>query len=1323
MRSHFKTLIYLAVLLSLAVLESTTLRADLATSFLHPPDSARPWVYWFWLNGNITRTGITADLEAMKRVGIGGVLIMEVDQGAPAGPIKFASPEWRDLFKFMLSEASRLGLQVNMTNDAGWCGSGGPWITPELSMQKVVWTETVVQGGHPFAGTLSRLGAVDNYYEDIALLAMPLPAAEDKKMADFSPTASTSTNDPQAGNLIDGNPATTVDLSFAKDKPAFVQVEFAKPFTARALTVAVGGSGGSWHGELQVSDDAKNFSSVAGDLNGEHTTIEFPTTTGRYFRVNFTSTDSTGSTKLNVAELNLSPGLQPADKISDLDGKASNVVEYPPPQPATFPDAPAGATTPRSSIIDLTAKMDKDGKVSWDAPPGKWLLLRFGHTTTGVENHPAPAGGLGLECDKFSKAAVAAHFQGLMAKLIADSPSLSGSAKTLVTTHIDSWEIGSQNWTPLMREEFQKRRGYDLIPFLPIFTGRVVESTAVTERFLWDLRQTVSDLVAQNYAGGMRDLAKQNGIKLSIEAYGGPTDDMTYGGRADEPMGEFWSWDRFGAENSVTEMTSTGHIYGKHIIGAESFTATDKEKWQGYPENIKDIGDWAFCEGINRFVFHRYAMQPWLNRAPGMSMGPWGLHYERTETWWEQSKPWHEYLARCQYLLRQGLFVADVCYLEPEGAPHQFAPPGNAWNGSRIRSGYNFDGCTPEVVLTRMSVKGGRLVLPDGMSYRALVLPPEDTMTLPLLRKVKELVDAGATVVASNRPQKAPGLTDYPKCDEEVQNLVKELWDSGKVITGKTIDQVFADKGLPHDFEATAPLRYTHRSTGNEDIYFVANPREFPITAKATFRVASKQPELWYPDSGRVEVAAFYQKTKESTAVPISLDSHGSVFVIFRGAAANPIVNITRDDIPLWQAMASHAVVINKALYGVLDDPTRTRDVTKKLQGLVDRGQLQIPVAQMATGDDPAPGIVKTLTVEYMVYGQQFKANGQDVDSIALNGDSSPVKTVHPIVINKALYGVLADPSRTRDVTKELQALADQGQVEIHVSDMAASGDPAFKTVKTLTVDYTADGQKFKTSGQDSESITLESSKGQVQSLEALVDLSRTGKGHYTLEAGQGGTYKMQSVTDAKISCVIPPLPKPLEITGPWRVSFEPGKGAPAEITMDQLGSWSDQSDPGVKYFSGAATYFKKVDISPEMLGKNRRLYLDLGTVKIMAEVTMNGKSCGTLWKTPFRVDITDAAKSGENILEVKVVNLWINRMIGDENLPALPERQADGTLSAWPKWLEEDKPDPTGRYSFSTWDLWKKNDPLKESGLIGPVILQCTARIDVTAAPGGSSD
>ncbi len=687
--------------------------SELEKNFIAPPLEARPWVYWFWLNSNITRQGISADLEAMKRAGIGGVLIMEVDQGAPVGPVAFMGAPWRELFKHAAAEAQRLGLEVNMNDDAGWNGSGGPWIKPEESMQKIVWSEVDLKGPRHFDSRLQQPETVAGFYQDIAVLAVPTPGA--------------------------------------------FRIE--------------------------------NIKAKAGFERGDI---------------------------VPAKENRLAPALLIA----------------------------------RDRIVDLTAQLKPDGRLNWNIPAGPWTILRFGHTSTGAQCAPAPASGRGLECDKLSTEGIEAQFAGMMAKLIADVGPAAG--KSLVATHVDSWENGAQNWTARMREEFCRRRGYDPLLFLPALTGRVVDSLSVSERFLWDWRQTISDLLVENYAGHLEKLAQQHGLRLTIEAYGGPCDDMTYAGRADEPMAEFWVGG--GAFETCKEMSSAAHTYGKRIIGAESFTADDSERWQEHPATIKALGDRALCAGINRFVFHRYALQPWLNFRPGMSMGPWGLHYERTQTWWELTPGWHEYLARCQSLLRQGLFVADICYLQPEAAPQGFL--------SHPCQGYDFDNCTAEAVLTRMSVKDGRIFLPDGMSYRLLVLPPVTAMTPPLLRKIKELAEAGATVIGP-RPTQSPSLTDFPHCDEEVQRLGEELWGKNKVLANQPPEKLLAVLGVPPDVRAPAHIRWIHRRSGDTEIYFIARSLPGCEPTTCTFRVSGRVPELWWPDTGRIETAPVYREQEK----------------------------------------------------------------------------------------------------------------------------------------------------------------------------------------------------------------------------------------------------------------------------------------------------------------------------------------------------------------------------------------------------------------------------------------------------------------------------
>ncbi|MCX6569821.1 MAG: glycosyl hydrolase [Candidatus Aminicenantes bacterium] len=1062
----------LIAMLALCIVACAAREEDvLANGFVRPPDSARPWVYWFWLNSNITREGITADLEAMKRVGIGGVLIMEVDQGAPVGPAAFMGPQWRELFKHAVAEAGRLGLEVNMNDDAGWNGSGGPWIKPEQSMQKVVWTETALAGPRRFDGQLAQPEADRGFYRDIAVLAFPTPG--DYRIADI------------------------------KSKALYERRDVA----------------------------------------------------------------AAAETKL-----------------------------------------PAGMTIAPARITYLTEKMGPDGHLAWDVPPGKWTILRFGHTGTGVENAPAPASGRGLECDKLSKEGIEAQFAGMMAKLIADVGPAAG--KSLVATHIDSWENGAQNWTARMREEFLKRRGYDPLTYLPAITGRVVDTLEISERFLWDLRQTVNDLLLENYAGHMATLARQNGLRLSIEAYGGPSDDITYGGRADEPMGEFWIGG--GAFETLKQMASSAHIYGRPILGAEAFTANDRERWQQHPALIKALGDRAFCEGVNRFVFHRYAMQPWLDYRPGMTMGPWGLHYERTSTWWELAGPWHEYLARCQYLLRQGTFVADIFYLQPEASPQEFQ--------GHDRSGYDYDNGTPEALLTRMSVEDGRIVLPDGMSYRVLVLPDTTRMTPALLRKVQELAAAGATIIGPTKPTKAPGLSDYPNCDTEVTWLAGELWGQGKIVTDKSPEQVLAGLGVAQDFSAPPFVRWIHRKTGGTEIYFVASNSPQAREVTCTFRVTGLRPEFWRPETGEIEPVPVYEQNGGTTRIPIPFGPSGSVFVVFRQGAGtfDPVVSVTLDDRTI----------------------------------------------------EPAPELEGNVRIE------------------------------------KAVYGVPGDPKRSRDVGAKLQAIADGGETSFQVSRLAGGDDPAYGVVKTLEAEYTAGGKTFKVSGKDPDTINFPVTPG----IEPMAEVHYGENGRLLVEARQAGRFELKTASGRSLQAEAPVLPPPQELTGPWELRFPPNWGAPERVALDKLVSWSEHGDPGVKYFSGTGTYTKTITVPREMIGKDRRVYLDLGKVQVMATVKLNGKDLGVLWKPPYRVDVTGTLKAGDNTLEIGVANLWINRMIGDEELPEDSDRNPDGTLKAWPRWVQEGKPSPTGRFTFTSWRLWKRGEAPVESGLLGPVTVRVTA-------------
>ncbi|MFO1501261.1 MAG: glycosyl hydrolase [Verrucomicrobiota bacterium] len=1175
MRSRFALAMAGGVLLALLCPGNTpSATPNQLAAFRQPPVSAQPWVYWFWLNGNITSNGISADLEAMKRVGIGGALIMEVDQGAPLGPVPFMGPDWRQLFKHVVAEAKRLNLEINMNNDAGWNGSGGPWIEAKVSMQKLVWTETPAEGNRSDAATLAQPSVVHGFYRDIAVLAFPTPGA---------------------------------------------------------------------------------------------------------FR------------------------------IPNIQAKAGFEAAYV--APGLVSNAPAASVISLGGITNLTSRMDANGRLAWDTPPGQWTILRFGATSTGMENAPAPVSGRGLECDKLSKAGIESNFAGMMAKLVADSPSEAG--KALAATHIDSWENGAQNWTEHMRDEFRRRRGYDPVPMLAIVTGRVVGSLDISERFLWDLRKTISELVIENYAEHMGTLAHQRGLRLSIEAYGGPCEDLPYAGRADEPMCEFWIGG--GAFNTVKGMASAAHTYGKRILGAEAFTAADQEKWLEYPGSIKALGDRAFCEGVNRFVFHRYALQPWPEvRLPGMTMGPWGLHYERTQTWWEWSLAWHQYLARCQWLLRQGLFVADFCFLQPEAAPQDFH--------AHELKGYAYDECSAETVLTQMAVKDGRLILPDGMSYTLLVLPDVPTMTPALLRKLTTLVEAGGTIVGTP-PRQSPSLADYPSCDEDVSRLASQLWGDcdgerikqrrlglGRVVRGISPEQLLRADGRDPDFTSHPALNFIHRTEPNREIYFVANPRPHEVQAVCSFRVKGKVPEVWAPDTGEIEPAPLWEESGNGIQLPLRLGPAGSLFVVFETREAMPpAFRALRHNGQLLQptAAAPKPMKILSARYGVLSDPARTRDVQAEVQRRIDQGAESLPVAQFALGGDPAQGTAKEVQIEYATGGGHvIKVVGRDSETIHLPEDAAQV------VVQRARYGVLNDPVRTRDVRARMQALIDRGEFGFQVARMAEGDDPAFLVVKTLEADYTVNGKQAQIRGTDPETIQLvEPSQPPI---EQVGEIHCRPDGSSFLRAWQAGTFEIQTASGRQQTLEVSPLPSPLALAGPWTVRFPANSGAPSLARFDTLLDWSKHADNGIRYFSGSATYHIGFTLSADQLKAPYGWQLDLGRVAVMAQVRLNQKNLGILWKPPYEVDATDAVHVGDNDLEIQVVNLWVNRLIGDEQLPEDCDRNADGTLKRWPEWLERGQPSPSGRFTFTSWRLWKKDSPLQPSGLIGPVVMRCAQRLDI---------
>ncbi len=1073
----------LSCVLLTQVAAQATAQTDLEQGFKNPPQSAKAHTWWHWINGNISKPGITKDLEAMKRFGLGGAQIFNVDVGIPAGDTPFMGDRWKDAIAWAFKEAKRLGLELDIHNGAGWSSSGGPWVTPRHAMQFLTWSETPVHGPLHFSGTLKEPPKKLNFYEDITCYVVRKPANDSFRIANIRAKAAF-----DRGDRIDPDPSAVPANS------------------ATALT--------------------------------------------------------------DIKQITLGPG----------------------------------------------------GKATIDLPAGDWILIRLGHTPTGAQNEPSPAPGLGSEVDKLSREALDEFWSGMMATAVKANGPVTKSG--LIGALIDSYEVGSQNWTPKFREEFMKRRGYDPMPYLVSVTGRVVQSGEVTERFLWDLRKTVCDLFADNYYGYMAELCHRNGLKFSTEGYGnGSFDNLQISGIPDIPMAEFWIG---GLATETTKMVaSSAHTYGKPVIGAEAFTADDQHaKWLYDPYSIKALGDKMFCLGINRYIFHRYAHQPWLDLEPGMTMGPWGTNFDRTITWWDQGRAWMEYVARCQFMLQSGRFVADVLVFEGDDAPNDLPMMG----GKEVPEGYDYDGCDAKVLMSAR-VENRQIVLPSGMRYRLLLLSKTPYMTVATMRKIDELARAGAVIVGKP-PVKSPSLAEAGEGDKIVADLAGQVWNGSyspaKFFSNQPLDQALRGLRVQRDLESTGPVNWIHRLDGSNDIYFVANPAYRPIDLEVTFHVDGKQPEIWNPETGTMETALVWRSQGKSTTVPLRLEAAGSVFVVFRSPAPQ-----------------SHLTAI-------------------KWLG--------------ANDAEPEPPVIQIVSARYEA----------------------------------------TDGSGGVDVTEKVKSIVRSGETSV-VANNGNFGDPTYNHVKRLHIIFTIDSTR--TEKNIAENDTLEFVPAGPDDALPTTTLSdgdllfwRPGK----VEISSPG--QTEWISSAPFETLM---------SRPWTLTFPPGKGAPASAILPTLSSWSDSSVEGIRHFSGTASYhttFHLPDQGPGLLiessyrtgsgttvsSKNyvKGVYwLDLGRVKNFAEVTLNGHQLPTLWKAPFRIDVTKWLKPGDNDLEVKVTNLWPNRLIGDEQYPA--EAVYKGPIQAWPDWIKHGTPrPPTKRITFTTWQFFQKDSPLLESGLMGPVKL-----------------
>lgn len=1095
--------------------DATTPAADaLAEGFRLPPRAAAPLVWWHWMNGNATQEGVRADLEWMHRVGIGGVQNIDASTSTPVlvkRPIVYRTPEWRRTFRESVELARGLGMDFDIDSAPGWSLTGGPWVKPSQAMKKLVWSETLVEGGMPFRGRLEQpprtTGNFQNiprkvfgkalklpeHYADVATVAYRVPRTE-VPVSELNPTISSSAKGLEVARLSDGDVSTPVYLPASEKELAWIEFAFDRPRRIQAISAVIGEvlvSVGVWEMEardrawLEASDDGRAFRKVVAlpHAGAPQQTVSFPPVIARIFRVTFERPEgrfgAPASNSHRVAELVLHSGA----RINRFEDKAGYTTR------AILGDDDTSPVTPEDAIhagdvLDLTSRMRADGSLDWVPPPGRWVVLRFGHSLIGTQNHPASPAGTGLEVDKLSRTHVDAYMESYLRIYEHALGTREWGTRGLTGVHVGSYEAGPQNWTEDMLEQFRRRRGYDARAWFPVLAGRVVGSARASDAFLWDFRQTLGDLMVEGHYEGITVALHRRGMKSYFESYAErrafQADGMRIKKAADVPMGEMWAqnlpccevYTQEAYDADMLEAASVAHLYGKPLVAAESFTTASRpvkpnpflyadpplpEAYSMGPSALKPIADRMMIMGVNRFILHTSVHQPLNTPGPGFTLGVFGQWLTRKETWAEQAGTWINYLARSAHLLQQGKFVADVAYLYGEdtslaGLFFNSRPP--------VPKGFRFDFVNADALLHELSVSEGDLKTRSGMTYRVLALDPSTSrMSLPVLRKIRDLMAAGAVVVGA-RPLATPSLADDA---EEFQRLAEELWGRGPIGTGRIIaDSSIADAlyrlGVPADFRYTGPEKdaevlFTHRRTEDSDIYLLNSLGAQARSITASFRVTGRVPQLWRADTGRIEPLS-YRISQGRTHVPLTFDPHDAVFVVFRKKSSAPSLEI------------------------------------------------------------PPPTVETVLAVE-----------------------------------------------------------------------------------------------------------------------------------------------------------------------GAWQLSFPPGLGAPAQARFERLQSLTDSAHAGIKYFSGTVTYTKTLQATVDASQPGARLYLDLGTVREVAEVIVNGKSMGVAWKPPYRVDVTPALRTGENRLEIKVSNLWRNRMIGDKQPGATP-------------------------IAYVTHDPFKADSPLLPSGLLGPVSL-----------------
>ena len=865
--------------------------------FFTPHDTNTVWCYYYWIGDDISKEGVTKDLEAMKEFGIGTVLIGNINPDEVDGPVPLFSDEWWEIMVHVVNEGQRLGIDVGNFNCPGWSQSGGPWISYDKAMRHLVYSEVSVKGGSKVNISLKQPA---KEFQDTYVLAFKAIEAENNRLGNNNAVIKADPAVKNTSNWLDGNHSTAALFSVKDHKKYTISIEAKDDITARSIVLYPADPQFKANCELSALVDGEyrllksfefdrsNTGVNVGPVTHGPVSISIPETKAKSFKLVCSELVSNRE-QAGFSEIVITEGAYLEKYVEKSLGKM---------HPTPFPDfssymwdsqeIPSDESLLVSEVIDISDKMNEEGVLNWDAPEGEWKVLRMGMTPTGTENSPAAPQGKGYEVDKASKELARYHFENYILKILERIPEKSKPAfKYLIA---DSYEMGSQNWTDGFAERFKSKYGYDPVKYLPVLSGRIVGSVDESDRFLWDLRRAVADDIAYEYVAGLREISNEHNLKTWLENYGHwgyPGEFLMYGGQSDLLAGEFWNEGELG-NIECKSASSAAHIYGKPVTSAEAFTAAS-QSYKRHPALLKKRGDWSFTEGINHMVLHVYIQQPDDERIPGINAW-FSTEFNRHNTWFDQGKVWVDYLRRSQHMLQLGKYSADVCYFIGEDTPKM-----TGTRDPELPAGYSYDYINAEVILNRLSVVDGSFVLPDGMAYKLMVLPALETMRPEVLAKIEELVKMGGTVLGP-KPNHSPSLQNYPQSDAKVKEIADRLWsgnyENGKLIhqygegylvDGADIQEVLDLINVSKDLDPVSdvPVLWTHRSMPGMEIYFLINQGDEEISFKPSFRVENLEPQLWNAVNGEIRMLNDYSVTEGRTIVPLTMKPAESMYIVF----------------------------------------------------------------------------------------------------------------------------------------------------------------------------------------------------------------------------------------------------------------------------------------------------------------------------------------------------------------------------------------------------------------------------------------------------------